>query len=263
MKRSLYLDGGAGPLTVTADGPALRIRRAGSADGRAPLRLISRIVVRGKVAWQTEALVACMNADVPVAFVAGDGSVRGWCLGARGSEDDINSLLDDCAQRRDWPGRYQDWLRAMERRAMIFALPPGRPVPEALRASDLWAAHEARLDRLRAPVETRVILDTLTGALEAHLAELFRRSGVAARFVVGHGTPVALLEGFRRVNSWELWPTAERAALYFCRHNGRQAHGNEVQRRLVRQYEGTAAHMEKRFRDLFWRLRRHLDEVLA
>lgn len=263
MKRALYLDGAAGPLTVTADGPALRIQREGSAEGRAPLRLISRIVVRGKVVWQTEALIACMEADVPVAFVTGDGTTRGWCLGAHGAKHDINALLDDCAVRRDWPGRYQDWLRAMERRAMIAVLPQGQPVPEALRPNDLWLACEARLERLRAPVAAPVIIGTLTGALEAQIVDLFRRSGVAARFVMGHGTPVRLLEGFRRVLVWDLWPVAERSALYFCRHGGRQVSDREARRRLIRQYEATAAHMEKRFRDLFWRLRRLLEEVLA
>jgi hypothetical protein len=263
MKRALYLDGAAAPLTVQADGPALRIRREGSADGRAPLRLISRIIVRGRVVWQTEALVACMDADVPVAFVTADGSVRGWCLGPGGREDDINALLEDCTLRRDWPGRYQDWLRAMERRSMIHTLPHGQPVPQGLRPCDLWAAREARLDRLRAPVETPVIIGTLTGALEAHLVELFRRSGVDARFVVGHGTPVRLLEGFRRVLAWELWPVAERAALYFCRHGWRQAQRNDARRRLIRQYEAMDAHVEKRFRDLFWRLHRHLQEFMV
>jgi hypothetical protein len=74
---------------------------------------------------------------------------------------------------------------------------------------------------------------------------------------------VHLLEGFRRVLAWELWPVAERAALYFCRHGDRQVRGNEARRRLVRQYEAAAAHTEKRFRDLFWRLHRHLEEVLV
>ena len=52
-------------------------------------------------------------------------------------------------------------------------------------------------------------------------------------------------------------------ALYFCRHGWRQAQRNDARRRLIRQYEAMDAHVEKRFRDLFWRLHRHLQEIMV
>ncbi len=264
MRRALYLDGGDPALNVTIEGPALRIRREGRADGRAPLRQLSRIVVRGRVSWQTEALLACMDADIPITFVAADGRARGWCVGVGGLEDDINEMLDECVLRRDWPDRQENWIRAMERRALLACLGDAHASPpQCLRTIDAWVAMETHLDRLRSPVVSSVIMATLSGALEAHLATLLRTAGVASRFAVGREGPVRLIADFRRVLVWELWPIAERSALYFCRHGEKHRRERDVRRRLVKHYEAAAPAIEKRFRELFWRFRLHLQGLTS
>lgn len=261
MRKALYLDGAAEPLEVVLDGPALRIRRYARADARAPLRLLGRIVVCGSVAWRTDALLACMDAGIPVVFLAGDGAARGWAVGAHDSDEDINLLLEDACFDREWASRHEDWIRAMERRSLLSAIQALDLRPASLRGPDAWAECEARVDALNAPVKAATIIACLTGALSAHATQLLHRNGVAARFSTGYGTPVRLIDDFVRILGWELWPLVWETALYFCRHGAKHRTDADVRRRLIRFYEARAPQVEKRFADLFWRLRWHVREV--
>ncbi|MBK8908695.1 MAG: CRISPR-associated endonuclease Cas1 [Rhodospirillales bacterium] len=262
MRKALYLDGAAEPVEVVLDGPALRIRRYARADARAPIRLLGRIVVSGSVAWRTDALLACMDAGVPVVFVAADGAARGWAVGAQGTEEDINLLLEDACLDRDWKGHREDWIRGMERRSLIAAINGLKVHPASMRGPEAWAACEARVDALNAPVKAAAIAACLKGALSAHVAQLLRGQGIAGRFATGYGAPVRLLDDFTRILAWELWPLVWEAALYFCRHGVKHRTEADVRRRLIRFYEAQAPKMERRFADLFWRFRWHVREVL-
>lgn len=261
MRKALYLDGAAEPLEVVLDGPALRIRRYARADARAPLRVLGRIVVSGSVAWRTEALLACMDAGIPVVFLAADGTARGWAVGAHDSEEDINLLLEDACLDRAWAGRHEDWIRAMERRSLIAAINALKVRAANMRGPDVWVACEARVDALNAPVKAAAIIGCLTGALSAHAAQLLRRQGIAARFATGYGAPVRLLDDFTRILAWELWPLVWEIALYFCRHGAKHRTEADVRRRLIRFYEAQAPKVEKRFADLYWRFCWHVREV--
>lgn len=261
--KPLYVDASSGPVQVVRDGPSLRLRRDGLADARAPLRLLSRIVVSGAVAWRTEALLACMDAGVPVAFLGADGTPRGWALGADAGDPELATLLEDAILDHTWPGRHEDWLRAMERRSLLHAVGALGLKPPTLRPPDVWAECEERVDRLGSPVEAATLIAVLTGALAAHVADLMRRAGVPARFAAGVGAPVHLTNDFVRVLAWEQWPPAFDAALYFCRHGAKHRTEQAVRRRLVRFYEAGNARVEKRFRDLLWRLRWSIREWLT
>ncbi len=262
MRRPLYIDGSRLPVEVGLDGPALLMRQPNCADARAPLRLLSRIAVTGNVRWAMAALLACCDGGVPVAFLRGDGSVRGWCVGDGEATTEINALLEDATMQPHFAGQHADWLRGLERRAIVSTMRSLGVAEVDLRPSQVWAAFEARIDELSPPVNATIIMRVLGGALTVQIAALLRGEGVGTRFVNGHGAPVRLAADFERLLVWELWPCAERAAIYFCRHGEKHRDETAVRRRIVRRYEAAAPMIERSFADLFWRLRWHLREVL-
>jgi hypothetical protein len=92
LLRPLYIDRAA--AAVRLEGPALIVEQPGCAAGRFPLRLLSRVVVRGPVPWSMEALFACLGSGVPVAFLSLHGEVVGLCLGRERPEESLAMLLD-------------------------------------------------------------------------------------------------------------------------------------------------------------------------
>jgi hypothetical protein len=175
MKRALYVDGKRVAVSVSLDGPALRLRQPGRADARAPLRLLARVIASGDTEWTMPALLACCDRGVPVAFLHGDGAVRGWCLGETIAEPEINALLEDATSRPAWPGEHADWLRALERRALLAAMGSIGVMTTDLRPAAVWTACEERIDRLAPPVEAARIMRVFDGALAAHVADLAPR----------------------------------------------------------------------------------------
>jgi hypothetical protein len=71
--RPLYVDYGA--AAVRLEGPALIVEQPDSAEGRFPLRLLSRGVVRGPVPWSMAALFGCLANSIPITFLSLDGEV--------------------------------------------------------------------------------------------------------------------------------------------------------------------------------------------
>ena len=126
--RPLYVDHGA--AAVRLEGPALIVDQPDCAEGRFPLRLLSRVVVRGAVPWSMEALFACLASSVPITFLSLDGEVVGLCLGRDRPEESLAMLLDRLLAEPGWAEIYQRWCKAAERRAIVevarrLALPVG------------------------------------------------------------------------------------------------------------------------------------------
>jgi CRISPR/Cas system-associated endonuclease Cas1 len=103
--RPLYLDRGA--AAVRLEGPALIVDQPDTAAGRFPLRLLSRVVVRGPVPWSMEALFACLASGVPISFLSLDGAVVGFCLGRERPEESLAMLLDRLLAEPGWAEIYQ------------------------------------------------------------------------------------------------------------------------------------------------------------
>lgn len=116
--KPLYLDAEA-PVTVDLDGPALRVAGGGCADGRYPLKRLSRIVVHGDVEWRARALAACLAAGISISFVDGGGEVTGLCLSTRPRRPYLGQWLNERASMPNWAEYYADWRRRMEREAAL------------------------------------------------------------------------------------------------------------------------------------------------
>jgi hypothetical protein len=256
--RPLYVDHGA--AAVRLEGPALVVEQPEAAQGRFPLRLLSRVVVRGPVPWSMEALFACLLAGVPITFLSLDGRLVGLCLGRDRPEESLAMLLDRLLAEPHWAEIYERWSRAAERRAIIevsrrLALPADADLrPEIVRS--LIAAQMPGGDTPGA----RSAMRRLDGYLWAQLAELFTRAGVPLAYRGGRGSALDLRPAFRRALCWYLWLPLRRWLELQQQHPTARAAAHLRRRRAVAQYEAAAPQIAARFRRLLASLDRLLRE---
>jgi hypothetical protein len=256
--RPVYIDRGA--TAVRLEGPALVVAQSERAEGRFPLRLLSRVVVRGPVPWSMEALFACLAAGVPVTFLSMDGEVVGLCLGRDRPEESLAMLLDRLTAEPGWADVYRRWCAAAERRAVL----------EVARRLGLALGPDLRTDSVRRLIAAglpggdtpgaRSMIRRLEGCLSAHLPELFARGGVPLCHRGGRGSPLDLRPGFRAALHWYLWPALSRCLDLQHRHPLKDR--ARARRRVVAQYEAAAPQIAARFRRLLVSLDRFLREEL-
>jgi hypothetical protein len=175
--KTLYLDG-ARCTEIMLDGPALRVRTPGRADGLYPLGRVSRVVVCGAADWRTEALLACADRGIPVTFVGRDGRARAWLVPMLPRPMPLTERVQELLARSDGTSRYQDWRRHTERKMILRVLGELR-----LRVADLRPerAAEELLNRLTFPggpaAATRV-LHFWDGLLAGRAAGLLMQAGL-------------------------------------------------------------------------------------
>jgi hypothetical protein len=256
--RPLYLDRGA--AAVRLEGPALIVDQPDAAEGRFPLRLLSRVVVRGPVPWSMEALFACLASGVPITFLSLDGAVVGLCLGRERPEESLAILLDRLLAEPGWGEIYGRWSKAAERRAIVevarrLAWPVGADLrPEVVRA--LAASRAPGGDTPGA----RSALRRLDGYLAAHLSELFARAGVPLEYRGGRGSPLDLRPAFRAALRWYLWLPLNRWLELRQRCPAAHSTASAARRRAAAQYEAAAPQIAAKFRRLVASLDRLLRE---
>lgn len=119
--KALYLDGRAG-LDVRLDGPALRIRRPGRADGQFPLPRIARVIALGTVRWQPEALSACLREQKPLVVLDSQGRFVRVVFCASAPQYGLARHLGELLDVPRYLARYERWLRAAERAEMLTAV---------------------------------------------------------------------------------------------------------------------------------------------
>jgi hypothetical protein len=256
--RPVYIDRSA--ALVRLEGPALVVEERERSEGRFPLRLLSRVVVRGPVPWSMEALFACLAAGIPVTFLSLEGEVVGLCLGRDHPEESLAMLLDRLAAEPLWAEIYGRWCTAAERRAMVEAARRLHlPLGADLRSDHVRGLLAARLPGGDTP-GARSALRRLDGLLCAHLAELFARVGVPVSYRGGRGSALDLRPAFRAALRWYLWAPLGRWLELQQRHP--PADRPRARRRVVAQYEAAAPQIAARFRGLVGALDRFLREEL-
>jgi len=234
--RPLYIDASRA-FAVGLDGPALAVRGVARADGRFPLRRVSRVLVSGAVQWDTRALVECLRRGIPVCFAEGDGTLVGVCVGMHAEGLALHERLAEFASRPDWTRHYAVWLLAAERRAILavnFAL--------GLRLRDLrpTAAREAIRARLAAAggaQAARRARGFLESAAMAFAARLLQESSVAPGLLVDGREGFNLVRDLGRLLGWDARVLAWRV----LEHTGAMPDGRQLadayQRRETRQWK--------------------------
>jgi CRISPR associated protein Cas1 len=256
--RPLYIDCGA--TAVRLEGPALIVEQPDCADGRFPLRLLSRVVVRGSVPWSMEALFTCLTNGVPLTFLSLDGEVIGLCLGRDRPEESLSMLLDRLLAEPGWGEIYDRWCRAAERRAIVEVVRQlALPVGADLRPAAVSALAAAQLPGGDTP-GAHSALRRLDGYLCAHLSELFTQAGIPLQYRGGRGSALDLRPGFRGALRWYLWLPLRHWLELRQRHQMARCEASAARRRAAAQYEAIAPQIAARFRRLLASLDRLLRE---
>jgi hypothetical protein len=110
-RKPLHLDGRAHPIEVGTAGPALAVAR-GAQRMQFPLARLSRVLVRGRVRWDGEALALCLRQRVPVVFLDSRAQPIGAALALQAQPGALDELLSDFVERPDWRICYENWLRS-------------------------------------------------------------------------------------------------------------------------------------------------------
>jgi hypothetical protein len=258
--RPLYVDSAAAGIRL--EGPALVVARPARADTRVPLRRLARVVVRGGVPFDTDALLGCLGAGVPVTFVALNGQVLGYCIGPERRAWSIGPLLERLVADPDWPEFIGRWTRhaeseVIQRTCRRMRLQPDLDTRPATVRTKLAQALPGG-----ATPGAEAVLRRLDGLLRAHLAELLQRAGIPPRYRGQEASPLDLRPCFAAALCWHLWPTAARVLDHRRRHPDKAARRgrgvdvtgeradppDEPRRRLVVAYEATAPMIEAEFR---------------
>ena len=173
--KALYLDGRSG-ADVFLDGPALRVRTPGRADGRYPLARLSRIVMCGAVCLRPQALLACLHCAVPIAVLDNQGRfvrLSFFSASAHGLARHLGELLRVPRYRH----RYEAWRQVVEDSEMRrVALQMGLS-GHSLQPRALWQ----KLCRAQTALAgTRIghVYRTLRGLAMAHVATCFAQLGM-------------------------------------------------------------------------------------
>ncbi len=208
MLQVLHLDGAERPVAVLVEGPALRLRRQGVADVFAPLPRLARVVVHGiRVQWRTEALLACLQAGVPVLFLGSRDALAGALVPVRppAMRADLAALLDAAASAPGFRRRLEDFCLAEERRA-ILALLRQEPDGGLGIADDLRPGVVRRRCFARCEGPAEAVANLMAGLASAMVAESLARRGVGPQFLARRSGGFGLAEALGRVLAWHLWP---------------------------------------------------------
>ena len=172
MIRPLYLDAATRWSVGLDDGPALKVSAPGRARSLYPLSRVARVLSPAHADWTTPALLACLQAGVPIVFHDARGEPLGWCFGPRRRETSLGNLLRLAVDHPEGGVLLQQWQRACERREILEALAEAlaltyRPDAASARAR-LCNVHRVRLGQ-PAGSYVRALQRSATAMVSEHL----------------------------------------------------------------------------------------------
>jgi hypothetical protein len=201
LRKTLYLDGRS-RLCVQRVGPALEVTREGQAPAWYPLPRLSAIVCRGPVAWQGDALQACVMHGLAVVFLDLDDRCVGMASGLPPERLNLGSRLELAAAHPDWEQRYRTWLHSQHHRRAHYACQAlGWPDQRDLRRLR-QALHQALLTRMSTDAEPT--LQHLTNLLRVDVATELAQAGLSPEQLTGLGPAGHLLDDLLSLLQWPL-----------------------------------------------------------
>lgn len=127
---------------------ALRLESQHNAPRYLPLRLLTRLVVTGPIDWSSQALGACMSAQIPIALLDGDGQKLGFITPATAPLTTFQNLSHSLLNL-PIDADFSAWHRSRERFLMIKNLSNKRWHLNDLRSQTVWTQEYQDHERLR------------------------------------------------------------------------------------------------------------------
>lgn len=196
-----YLDSAEVASVKIDSTSALTVVCINSADRYLPMRHLSRVVVMGDVQWSTEALSACMRAEVPILFMSRRGVMLGVCSTLVQRKHQMNKMVAKLLALPDARDRLDNWTRSQQARqrwlfskACAFQLNDLPPVQANTTALDLLSMHikfdAARLEKL------------VQNHLRAALYEWLADHGFTHDILQGHDVRLPLIDSYQQSLLW-------------------------------------------------------------
>lgn len=260
---ALYLDAVEAPVQVDLDGPALRVRRNGVADGRFPLRRVTRVVARGPVSFAGESLVAVFAAGIPLAFLDARGDRLGTCLPATPQREVTVFLLEDAAQAGIVHAILDTWRRVEERRHVLATVCSLALVVPDLRRSTVERHVLVRLQRVGRDLPVELLAHRTAALIDAAVSTWLVRHGLGWSWQGGHDPAVDLRRDLAAALEVALWPELVTLVRRLQAVPATRASERKAQRRLVSWFEARWPRLEAEAEAALARLRRTLREGLV
>lgn len=192
-RKPLHLDGRVRPIDVRVAGAALAVERGGRRF-TLPMARIARVLVCGRVHWESAALALCMQQRVPVVFLDAHARPTGAALSLVAQTSALDELLLAFSDGRNWRSRYDNWLRSQRLRVLARwqrdSASAGRPVGRAEWIEQVRAfayRDEANFIGSRAAAAYSVVLSVLL------------RTGVRSQYRGADGGVLALANDLGRI----------------------------------------------------------------
>ncbi len=253
--KPFYLHGNTG-MSVSLDGPALRVNAPQRAASLYPLQRISRVISSGPVEWTTPALLACAQRGITITFLSPGGTILAYLFGETYLRTGLDGRLRDLLDRPDWQERYRDWNRAMEswgRRALLKRL---NPELAQLSPTQLKTLLDQTKHRYASPAVCRYLDRRLRGLLAALVTEQLSAVGLSAERLHAFEGRLNLVEDVVELLAWDLYlPVLE----LLQRRHGAPIRLEDAA--LVRLFEARSRRLQRLGRSLLNRLHGWLVEL--
>lgn len=246
LRKPLYLDGRTTEIRIRALGPALGID-SGARRFSLPVARLSRIVVRGRVTWDSGAIGLCLCHRVPIVFSDGRGRPIGSAAPLSGRTSTLHELLVDWLDCPDWRSSYENWRRSQR-----------LDVLRCWRAERERRGHPIDVRAWQEAVRSFVYLGQSSfaspepSACCALVVALILRAGLRLQYRALDGGSLALADDLAQLVDRKIALEGGSMAMAFG--------GCSVL--AARAIEGASADLEKFVENLLSRLRRHVAESI-
>lgn len=240
--KTLYMDARRG-LDVALDGPSLRVRRPGRADGHYPLPRVARVVTVGAVRWHPGALTACLREHKPIAVLDAQGRFVRVLFHTPAAQYGMARHLGELLRVPRFRERYERWYGTAERSEMLAAMQQLDLCCQDLQPNNVWQRicfRQHRWWRIRVGGCYRYLL----GLAAAQIASAYSRIGLP-RAPMWERQEYRLFRDTIRLERWRLAVILEQV-LARCA-------GQPERRELTAAFEGASDERERRI--AAWRQR--------